>query len=254
MDDHRAVAEAIHQPHVVGDENDRLALRAQLVEHREALLLERRVTDREHLVDQQYVGVRLHHGREGKPHLHAGRVVLELEVDEGLELGELDHVIEAGPCLARTQAHHHRIDRHVLGGGQVGIEPDPQLDERCQPARDPDTARVDAVDACEALEQGALPGAVATEDAEELALHDPKRDVLEHVQLVVAVLPEGVQRTLLEGVRAVFRDAEGLVDLCDLDCWRRWRRHQAPSIRTRQAEPGSAPRPNPRGAQPAAGA
>ena len=70
----------------------------------EALLLEGGVADREHLVDQQHLGVDLDRDREGEPHGHAGRVVLQLEVDELLELGERDDVVEAVARLRRARA------------------------------------------------------------------------------------------------------------------------------------------------------
>ena len=70
----------------------------------EALLLERRVADRQHLVDQQDVGVDLDRDREREPDVHARGVVLELEVDELLELGERDDVVEPLPRLACARA------------------------------------------------------------------------------------------------------------------------------------------------------
>ena len=51
---------------------------------------------------------------------------------------------------------------------------------------DVDRARVGAVDPGEALQQRALARAVAADDAEELALADSKRDVVDRAQLVVA--------------------------------------------------------------------
>ena len=81
---------------------DRLALVAHAVELVEALLLEGGVADGEHLVDQQDVGVDLDHHREGQAHVHPRRVVLELEVDELLELGEVDDRVEALARLARA--------------------------------------------------------------------------------------------------------------------------------------------------------
>ena len=68
----------------------------------QALLLERGVADGEHLVDQQHVGVDLDRHREREPHEHPRRVVLELEVGELLELGELDDRVEALARLARA--------------------------------------------------------------------------------------------------------------------------------------------------------
>ena len=70
LEQHRAVAEALDRAHVVGDEQDGACPRADALELVEALLLERRVADREHLVDQQDVGVDLDHHAEGEPDQH----------------------------------------------------------------------------------------------------------------------------------------------------------------------------------------
>ena len=82
LEQQRAMAEATHRSHVVRHEHDRLALVTHPVEHVEALLLERRIADREHLVDQQDVRVDLDRDRERQSDLHPGGVVLELEVLE----------------------------------------------------------------------------------------------------------------------------------------------------------------------------
>ena len=91
---HRPVAERLHGAHVVGDQHDRLARVALLVEDVHALLRERGVAHGEHLVDQHDVGVRLDHHREGQAHHHPRGVVLQLELDEVLELGELEDRVE----------------------------------------------------------------------------------------------------------------------------------------------------------------
>ena len=130
---HRAVAEPLDRAHVVRDEDDRLAGGLQPVELIEALLLERGVADGEHLVDQQHVGVDLHGDGERQPDAHARRVVLELEVEELLQLGERDDLVESPPRLAARQAEHHRVDHHVVARGQVRVEADAELDEGREP-------------------------------------------------------------------------------------------------------------------------
>jgi hypothetical protein len=135
----------------------------------ETLLLERRVANREHLVDQEDIGIDLDHHREREPHVHAGGVVLQLQLRELLELREFDDPVHALPRLARRQAQHQRVQDHVVARRQVRVEADPQLDERGYTPVDVDPAGVRAVDAGKALEQRALPGAVAAHDSEELA-------------------------------------------------------------------------------------
>ena len=50
----------------------------ELVDPVEALALERLVADRQHLVDEQHVGVDVHGDREAEAHVHARGVVLHL--------------------------------------------------------------------------------------------------------------------------------------------------------------------------------
>ena len=101
VEQHRPVAELLDRAHVVGDQDHR-AVGAHLVEDVAALLLEGGVADREHLVDQQDVGVGLDHHRERQPHEHPRGVVLQLQLGELLELGELDHRVEPRLGLARA--------------------------------------------------------------------------------------------------------------------------------------------------------
>ena len=100
LEQHRAVAEALDRAHVVGHEQDRPARPLEPLELVEALLLEVGVADRQHLVDQQDLRVDLDRDREREPHEHPRRVVLQPQVEELLELGEVDDRVEALAHLA----------------------------------------------------------------------------------------------------------------------------------------------------------
>ena len=77
------------------DEQNRLAAALELGELVQALVREALVADREHLVDQQHVGIDVDRDGESQPHVHAGRVGLDRRVDELLHLGEVDDLVEA---------------------------------------------------------------------------------------------------------------------------------------------------------------
>ena len=87
----------------MGDEHHGAALPLVAVEDVEAFLLERRVTDGEHLVHQQDLGVGLDGEGEGEPHLHSRREVLEPVVDELLQAGEADDLVEQAAQLGRLK-------------------------------------------------------------------------------------------------------------------------------------------------------
>ena len=84
------------------DEDDRPAALLELEDLAEALALELLVADREHLVEQQHVGLEVRRDREAEPHVHPRRVRADREVDEPLELGEGDDLVHAARgCSAR---------------------------------------------------------------------------------------------------------------------------------------------------------
>ena len=118
------MAEAVERAHVVGYEHDRASAVAHLVEDVKALLLEGGVADGQDLVDEQNLGVDLDRDGEGEPDVHAGGVVLELELLELAQLGEVDHGVIAGAGLARGEAHHDPVEDHVVARGQVWVEAD----------------------------------------------------------------------------------------------------------------------------------
>ena len=144
--------------------------------------------------------------------MHARGVVLELELLELAQLGEVDHGVVAGARLARGEPHHDPVEHDVVARGEVGVEADAQLDEGRQAPVHPDPAAVDAVDPGQALQQRALAAAVAPGDPEELALAHVEGDVVERLEGLVAGAAQRVERALLERVRALLRHTEGLAD------------------------------------------
>ena len=101
-------AEPLDRLEVVADEEDRAALRAHVVHLAEALLLERGVADREHLVDEEDLGLEVRGDGEREAQVHAARVALHRRVDEPLDLGERDDLVELRDDLARGASRGSR--------------------------------------------------------------------------------------------------------------------------------------------------
>ena len=74
---------------------------------------------------------------EPEPHVHAGRVGLDRRVDEVLELGKRDDLVEAVGDLALGEPEHHAVDEDVLAAGDLGMKAGAQLDERRHAAAGP---------------------------------------------------------------------------------------------------------------------
>ena len=129
LEQENAIAESLHAREVVADEDDSSSLALQAPEDVEALLLEADIADGENLVDEIDVGVSLDRRGKAEPHMHSRGVVLELQVHEILELGELDDRREATASLRRRKTEKSRVDDDVVESGKLGVESDPELDE-----------------------------------------------------------------------------------------------------------------------------
>ena len=73
---------------------------------------------------------------EGEPQLHAARVALDRRVDEPLDLGELDDLVELALDLAPPHAEDRAVEEDVLAAGQVGVEAGADLEQRADAAAD----------------------------------------------------------------------------------------------------------------------
>ena len=106
------------------------------------VLLEGLVTHSEHLVEQEDVEVDLDRDRVREPEQHAGGVVLQLLVDEPLELGEADNVVEPRVQLAAGESEKRAVHADVVARVQLEVEADAKLDEGREQAVDSDDAAV----------------------------------------------------------------------------------------------------------------
>ncbi len=132
----RFVAEPLDQVERVRHEQDRLAAAAELGKLVEALVGEALVADCEHFVDQQHVGIDVDRDRKPEAHVHPRGVGLHRRVDEFLQLGEVDDLVEPLLDLASGEAEHDAVDEDVLASRDLGVKAGAQLDERGDAALD----------------------------------------------------------------------------------------------------------------------
>ena len=126
----RLVADPPDQVDGVGHEHDRAALGLELLHALDALALEALVADGEDLVDEQDLGIDVDGDGEAEAHEHAARVVLDLLVDEGLELGERHDRVEVAVGLLLGQAEDRGVQVDVLAAGQLRVETGAELEQR----------------------------------------------------------------------------------------------------------------------------
>src|SRR5262245_46722724 len=176
-------AEAFDRGHVVADEQDRPALLRHLADLAETFPLEGGVADRQHLVDQENLWLEMDGDRERQADIHATRVVLGGGIDELLDLGEADDLVELAADFCPLHAQDRTAEVDVLASSQLTMKPHADLQQGADTAEDFRRSARRFGDAGEDLEERALSRAVAPDDTDDLALLDLQRDVLDRPDL-----------------------------------------------------------------------
>ena len=135
----------------------------------EALLLKARVADREHLVDDEDLRLEVRGDGEGQPHVHAARVALHRRVDELLDLGERDDLVELPADFRLAHAEDRAVQKDVLPAGQLGVKTGADLEQARHAPAQGDLAGRRRGDPRQDLQQRRFAGAVAADDADDLA-------------------------------------------------------------------------------------
>ena len=164
-----AMTELPDRLQLVADEQDGAAVAADVAHLPEALALERRVADGEHFVDHQDLGFKMRRHRKRQPHVHAGAVALDRRVEEAFDLREGDDLVELADHFGAAHAEDRAVQENVLAAGQFRVEAGADFEQARDAAPQLDAAARRLGDAAQDLEQRALAGAVAADDAEHLA-------------------------------------------------------------------------------------
>ena len=116
------LAQAAHVPHVVRDEQHRLAAGYHPAQALERAPAKRGVAHREHFIDEHDVGVAVNRDAESEPGVQPRGVAFHRRIDQPLDFRELDDLvepaIEADPLLQRRGKGRRR--------GVPPIEPEPE--------------------------------------------------------------------------------------------------------------------------------
>ena len=170
------------------DEHDRAPGSTQVLHATEAALLELRVADGEHLVDEEDLRLEVRGHREREPHGHPARVALDRRVEEPLDAGEFDDLRKPALDLSALHPEDRAVEEDVLAPGELRVEPGSDLEQAAHAAADDRATRSRGRDACEHFQQRRLARAVASDDAEHLALRNGEAHVTERPDLLLLVL------------------------------------------------------------------
>lgn len=172
-----ALAHVEDEAGVVGDDEQGDAAVHELTHAAGALLLKHDVAHAEGFVDDEDVGLDGDRDGKGHAHHHAGGVGFNRLLDEGADIGEFFDLGELAIHLVAADAENGAGEVDILAARKLGVEARTEFEERGDAAADVTLAFGGLERAGENLQEGALTGAVATDDAEGLAFRDAERDV-----------------------------------------------------------------------------
>ena len=169
----------VTEPPETDDQHGAAVAARHLVHLAKAFFLELGVADGEHLVDDQDLRLQMGGDGEGEAHIHARGIALDRGVEEFLDLGEGDDLVEFLADLGAAHAEDRTIQIDVLPPGQFGVKTGADLEQARDPAPERDPAGGRLGDAGKDFEQGRFAGAVAADDAEDLALLHLEADIVQ---------------------------------------------------------------------------
>ena len=176
----RSGAKLGHRPHVWPAHEARI-VRPSLADARhlaQALLLKcRRRRSRSTSSTSKDLGDKVGGDGEGEADVHPARIPLDGCVDERLDLGERDDLVEVPPDLRLLHAEDSAVEIDVLASGQLRVEAGSHLEQRADPTVDDGGALGRLGDAREDLEQRRLPRAVPADDPDDVTFGDVERDI-----------------------------------------------------------------------------
>ena len=202
----------------MADEEDGLFAAAKVVDPVQASGHKCGVPDGQHLVDEQDLGIDVDGDGETEAHVHAARVGFDRGVDEVLEFGETDDLVELVVYFLFVEAEHDAVDEDVFAAGDLGMETGAELDQGAHLAGDRHRALGGFGDAGHEFEEGRFAASVLADDTVGGASGNLEADAVQGRHALVGF--EGAEKIpleegALEGLEAVAR-AVFPVDLGDV--------------------------------------
>ena len=136
----------------------------------ETFLLEFGVSDRQHFIDYEDFRLEMHGDGESEAYAHATRVVLDWRVDELLDAGKRDDLVEPSGDIRARHSKNRSVEEDVVAPCEIGMEAGSDLQQGSHaPVHLGSTGRR-LGDSTKNFEQRAFAGSVAADDSEDLTL------------------------------------------------------------------------------------
>lgn len=206
----------------MADEDDGSAFFGNVFHFAQAFFLELGVAYGEDFVDEEDFGFEVGGYCEGETDIHAAGIMFYRGVQEFFHFGEGDDLVEFLFYFDTTHAQDGAVEIDVFATGEFGMEAGADFQEAGDASVHGDLAGGWFGDAAEDFEEGGFAGAIASDDADAVALLDLEIDVFKCPEFfefgAFAVGTERMSEALIESAspvchgvaqRLVFESAAG---------------------------------------------
>ena len=114
----------------MADEQHRAPAARDVAHLAEAFLLKLGVADRQHFIDDQDFRVEVRGDGEREAHVHAAAVALDRRIEELLDFGEGDDLVEVLLDVAPCHAEHRAVEKDVFSPSEFRVKSGPDFQER----------------------------------------------------------------------------------------------------------------------------
>ncbi|MNV54495.1 hypothetical protein D3C71_1466910 [compost metagenome] len=165
----RCLAETLDLLQRMGDEQNRGAPRADLLDPCQALHLEADVSHRQRFINDQHVRLGMDGHGECQAHVHAAGIGLDRPIEEIADVGEGDDRLQLVVHFLAAQAKQGSTQVDIVSTREIRIESCTEFEQGRKTAMDGDRAGGRTNGAAQNLQQGGFTGAIATDDADGFA-------------------------------------------------------------------------------------
>jgi hypothetical protein len=158
----------------VRHKHKRLATPLKIANTIEATQLKLNVTHREHLVDQQHIGIDLGGDRESQAHVHPARIIAHGHVDKIVQSGKIDDGVKSASNILARNAQQRGVEIDVFPPGQIAMKPCAQLKQGANAALGANGSARWGDGACGKAKGRAFPGTIGADDADGASFFDGK--------------------------------------------------------------------------------
>src|SRR5437868_3713552 len=127
------------------------------------------ISDGQHFIDHENIGLEVRGDRESEPHVHSARVALYRRIEKFLDICKANYLIEFSLYFCATHAEDRTIEKYVFASGQFRMKAGANFQQARDPPLHGHTSFRRFGDSRQYFQQRALAGTITADDPHHVA-------------------------------------------------------------------------------------